>query len=189
MRVAIIGDGRVARALRGRLEAAGHEVVLADLPDVEQAVRSADVVILDIPYHRYSELPAAPFTNKVTVDAINYDPDQDGSLPELEQVRATTELLARHLPGARIVKALNTLPLLTLSDIGPFRGDVPRPAVPIAGNEPGAKAVVAELLADLGFDPVDAGSLGDSWRLQPGMPVFGLLLDLDDVRARLALSS
>jgi predicted dinucleotide-binding enzyme len=192
VRVAIIGGGRVSRALRGRLNAGGHEVVLTDLPDaagIEEAVRSADVVFLDIPFGRYQELPAPPFDGKVTVDTMNYDQEQDGLLPELEEVRATTELLARHLRGARLVKALNTLPLLTLSDMGPFRADVPRPAVPIASDDPGAKAVVADLLADLGFDPVDAGTLADSWRLQPGRPVFGLLLDLDDMRAKLALSS
>jgi predicted dinucleotide-binding enzyme len=197
VRVAIIGDRQVSRALRGRLRAAGHEVVLADLPGspaadvpgVEQAVRSSDLVFLDIPFGRYRELPPPPFDGKVTVDTMNYDQGQDGLLPELEQARTTTELLARHLSGARPVKALNTLPLLTLSELGPFRGDVVRPAVPIAGDDAGAKAVVTDLLADLGFDPVDAGTLADSWRLQPGLPVFGLLLDVDDVRAKLALSS
>jgi predicted dinucleotide-binding enzyme len=205
MRVAIVGTGRLARSLAHRLSRAGYDVVVTDLPGqppptgltgeagvaaatAEEAVPGADVVFLALPFGRSRDLPAELFDGKLVVDATDYDPAADGPLPELEGT-PSSQLLARHLPGARVVKALNTLSLLTLGEVGHLGGDVPRPGVPVAGDDPQAKAVVSDILVDLGFDPVEAGSLADSWRLQPGMPVHGLLTDVQDVRAKLALTS
>ncbi|MCW2724307.1 MAG: oxidoreductase coenzyme F420-dependent [Frankiales bacterium] len=205
MRVAVVGTGRLARSLVVRLKRAGYDVVVTELPGQEppaglavdagaeaepldEAVAGADVVFLAIPFGRFRDLPAETFAGKVVVDATDYDAADDGPMPELEAT-PSSQLLARHLAGARVVKALNTLNLLTLGETGLLAGDVPRPAVPAAGDDPKAKAVVSDILVDLGFDPVDAGALADSWRLQPGMPVHGLLTDIDDVRAKLALTS
>jgi predicted dinucleotide-binding enzyme len=178
----------VARVLAYRLVRAGHEVALSDLdgpeslgdlPDrvgavpgkLAHMVGSARVAVLAIPFGRYRELPPEPFRGRVTVDASNYRPDRDGPVPALETA-TSSELLARHLAGTRLVKAFNTEAFRTLSEVGPLSGDVARPAIPLAGDDAGAKAVVAELVVDLGFDPVDAGSLAEGWRLQPGSPAF-----------------
>ncbi|MCU1498165.1 MAG: oxidoreductase coenzyme F420-dependent [Acidimicrobiales bacterium] len=203
MRVAIVGSSDLARTLARRSITAGHEVLVADVggPDgvgdpaavtgaepatVEEAAESADVIVLALPFERHRELPAGAFAGKVVVDASDYFPDREGQVPELEEGTLTsTELLAHHLAGARVVKAFNTINFFALGAVGPFSTDVTPVAVPLAGDEPGAKSVVADLVVDLGFVPVDVGDLHDSWRMQPGMPVHGLVTD--ERRVRMAL--
>lgn len=200
VRVAIVGSGDLARVLAYRLTAVGHDVVLTDLPDgkelaeaaaatgaptasIEDAVGSSDIVILAIPFWRYRELPAAAFEGKVVVDATDYYPDRDGDMSELGGTRvSTSEILAQHLDGAQVVKTLNASGLLALPAVGPLAHDVTPVAIPVAGDSPQAKGVVTDLLVDLGFDPVDVGSLRDSWRMQPGMPAFGLVTDASGLR-------
>ena len=64
-----------------------------------------------------------------------------------------------------------------------------RIALPVAGDDPVAKKVVMDLIEELGFDAVDAGSTDDSWHQQPGTPVYGLAADSDAVRSALAAAS
>jgi hypothetical protein len=200
MRIAIIGSGDLARALAHRIRAIGHDVVLADLPDgtaladaaaatgvptaaIEDAAGSSDIVVLATPFWRYRQLPAGTFKGKVVVDATDYYPDRDGSMSELGgTVVSTSEILAQRLDGAHVVKTLNSSALLTLPAIGPLAHDITPAAIPVAGDSAKAKGVVTDLLVDLGFDPVDIGSLGDSWRMQPGMPAFGLVTDATGLR-------
>jgi predicted dinucleotide-binding enzyme len=200
MRIAIVGSGDLARVLAYRIRAIGHDIVLTDLPDgkalaeaaaatgvptasIEDAARSSDIVVLAIPFWRYRELPAAAFKGKVVVDATDYYPDRDGPMSELGGTRvSTSEILAQHLDGAHVVKTLNASGLLALPAIGTLAHDVTPVAIPVAGDSPKAKGVVADLLVDLGFDPVDAGTLRDSWRMQPGMPAFGLVTDATGLR-------
>lgn len=204
MRVGIIGSSSLAAVLARRLTDAGHEVAVADFEDqarlaelgastgarvttVEDLAESSDVVFLAMPFRRCAELPPKPFIGKIVVDATDYFPQRDGSVPELDGRRSTSsQLIAEHLPGAAVVKAFNTVNLLAISETEPLGGYVPRVAIPLAGDDPAAKAVVAGLVTELGFEPVDAGTLADSWRLQPGMPVHGLAASADDVRARIA---
>jgi 8-hydroxy-5-deazaflavin:NADPH oxidoreductase len=190
-RVAIIGSGDVARTLAHRFVAAGYQVSVAgwdqdaveqlaaasgaQVMSVEGAAAWSDVVILAIPFHRHRDLPAEAFRGKVVVDATDYFPQEDGPIADLDAGRMTSsELLARHLAGARIVKAFNTANLLALGAVGPLADDVEPPAIPVAGDDPAAKEVVQGLIVDLGFVPMNVGCLADSWRLQPGMPVHGL---------------
>jgi len=56
----------------------------------------------------------------------------------------------------------------------------------VAGDDPAAKAVVMALVDELGFDPLDAGGLGESWRQQPGSPVYAADLDAEGARRALA---
>lgn len=200
MRIAIIGSGDLAGALAYRIRAIGHDIVLADLPDgealaeaaaatgaptasIEDAAGSSDIVVLATPFCRYRELPARAFKGKVVVDATDYYPDRDGPMSELGGTRfSTSEILAQRLDGAHVVKTLNSSSLLTLPAIGTLAHDVTPVAIPVAGDSPKAKGVVTDLLVDLGFDPVDVGSLRDSWRVQPGMPAFGLVTDANELR-------
>jgi predicted dinucleotide-binding enzyme len=200
MRIAIVGSGDLAQALAFRLRAIGHDVVLSDLADakaltdasdatgaptasIEDAVASAEIVVVAIPFWRYPELPAEAFKGKVVIDATDYYPDRDGAMEELSGTSASSSaILADHLQGADVVKALNAGALLALPAIGILADDVTPVAVPVAGDSAKAKGIVMDLLVDLGFEPVDAGTLADSWRMQPGMALFGFFTDADEIR-------
>jgi predicted dinucleotide-binding enzyme len=85
-----------------------------------------------------------------------------------------------------VVKAFNNIVAQHLLEYGRPAGDPHRIALPVAGDDPGAKKVVMRLVDELGFDPVDAGSLDESWRQQPGTPVYAADLDAAGVRRALA---
>jgi predicted dinucleotide-binding enzyme len=88
-----------------------------------------------------------------------------------------------------VVKAFNNIYARSLADRGKPKGAMGRIALPVAGDDAGAKAVVMRLIDELGFDPVDAGGLDDSWRQQPGTPVYTKDLDADRLRRGLAQAS
>lgn len=88
-----------------------------------------------------------------------------------------------------VVKAFNNIYAQHLRDHGRPAGSAGRIALPVAGDDPAAKAAVMALVEELGFDAVDAGGLDESWRQQPGTPVYGTDLDADGVRSALAAAS
>jgi predicted dinucleotide-binding enzyme len=206
MRVGIIGAGMIGGATATRLIAAGHEVMISNsrgletLADLEQslgqsahagttarAARFGDVVLVAIPLKAIGSLPADKLEGQIVIDANNYYPGRDGQIPELDAGEiGSSELLARRLPGARIVKAFNTIYFERIAHEGRPSGSKERRAVPMAGDDPDAKRVVGALIDDMGFDPVDAGSLADGRRQEPGTPVYNAPLDADALRAALA---
>jgi predicted dinucleotide-binding enzyme len=95
-------------------------------------------------------------------------------------------LLASHLPGARIVKAFNTIHFQQLATQGQPAGTSGRRALPIAGDDPEAKATVGELIDSFGFDVVDAGSLPEGRRFQPDTPAYNVRLTEVELRSALA---
>lgn len=194
MKIGLVGAGNIGGTLATLLLRAGHEVAVsnsrgpetlagavAELGPSARAVTAAEaaafgeVVVVSIPLGRFRELPAEPFAGRVVVDSNNYYPQRDGQIAELDAGEATsTGLLAEHLPGARVVKAFNTISFEHLRDKG--RPDAPtadRLAVPIAGDDAAAKAVLTDLIDQIGFTAVDTGALADSWRQQPDTPVYG----------------
>ncbi|HEX7745692.1 MAG TPA: NADPH-dependent F420 reductase [Micromonosporaceae bacterium] len=194
MRIGIVGAGMVGGSLAALLGARGHDVRLSNsrgpqtlrdqvavLPatvraaTVEEAARGGEVVVVAIPLHRFTELPAEAFAGKIVIDTGNYYPQRDGVLPPLESGQATSsELVAGHLTGARIVKAFNTIYFQNLRDDGrPDAPDEERVAIPLAGDDPEAKDVVAGLIREIGFAPVDTGTLAEGRRQEPGTPVYG----------------
>jgi predicted dinucleotide-binding enzyme len=206
MRIGVIGTGMIGGTLARLLAAAGHEVtvansrgpaavadLVAEIGDratagsAQDAAAAGEVVVVAIPFGRYPDLPAAELAGKVVVDANNYYPARDGTIAELEDGSVTSsELVAAALPGARVVKAFNTIYYVHLRDDGLPPGSAERRAIPIAGDDPEAKRVVTRLLDDIGFDAFDAGSLADSRRLEPGSPVYNVRLTRDEIAAALA---
>ncbi len=121
------------------------------------------------------------------IDANNYYPGRDGQIPELDAGEIdSSELLAHQLPGARIVKAFNTIYFERIAHEGRPSGSKERIAVPIAGDDPDAKQVVGALIDDMGFDPVDAGSLADGRRQEPRTRVYNVPLGANALRTALA---
>ena len=111
-------------------------------------------------------MPVKPLRGKAVIDTNNYYPDRDGHLSELDDGSTTSsELLQRHLPDSRVVKAFNNIYFRHLASLARPAGAADRSALAIAGDDPGAKAEVTALLDAIGYDTVDAGALGAGGRL------------------------
>ena len=193
MRIGIVGAGDIGATLAQLFVGVGHEVVLANSrgPEslaelahalgsaatagtLEDAVRRTEIVVLAIPFNRYLELPVEPFAGRIVVDAGNYDIARDGHYPALDRGETTSgQLLAAHLSGATVIKAFNTIWYRRLRDEArPERPVADRLAIPVAGDDPAAKATVVALIDELGFAAVDTGSLAESRKQEYGTPVF-----------------
>jgi predicted dinucleotide-binding enzyme len=210
MKIGIIGAGQIGGTLTRRLTALGHEVSvansrgpqsLADLVKetgakpvtVKEAARAGEVVVVTIPEKRIPELPKDLFAgvpdNVVIVDTGNYYPRQrDGRIAEIEAGLPESKWVQRQL-GRPVVKAFNNIYARHLLELGRPDGALNRIALPISGDNPKAKEIVMRLVDELGFDPVDAGELDESWRQQPGTPVYTADLDAKGVRYALAEAS
>ena len=101
----------------------------------------------------------------------NYDPFRDGRIDELENGLTESVWVERQI-GRPVVKALNTIASKALMAAGRPAGSRDRVALPISGDNTKAKEIVAHLIDRIGFDSVDAGTIADSWRQQPGSPVY-----------------
>ncbi len=210
MKIGIIGAGHIGGTLTRRLTALGHEVsvansrgpeTLADLAaetgatavSVGEAARGRDLVVVTIPEKNVPSLPAGLFRgvadDVVVVDTGNYYPRQrDGRIDAIEAGMTESRWVAQQL-GRPVVKAFNNIYARHLLERGRPAGAAGRIALPVAGDDAAAKAVVLRLVDELGFDGVDAGGLDESWRQQPGTPVYGTDLDADGVRRALSEAS
>jgi predicted dinucleotide-binding enzyme len=153
-----------------------------------EAARFGDAVVVSVPFGRYRELPTEGTAGKVVIDTNNYYPRRDGHFEELDDDRTTSsELLQAHLAGARVVKAFNAIVWTRLRDDGRPAGDGGRLGIPLSGDDEQAKRTVAELIDQIGFDPVDSGTLAEGGRKhQPGSPAYTEGLPTGELRARLA---
>jgi predicted dinucleotide-binding enzyme len=129
--------------------------------------------VATIPLSHYDKLPADALAGKTVIDTMNYYPQRDGDIPELDSNELTSsEMVQRHLAGSRVVKAFNNIAFVNLANLARPGGASDRSALPIAGDDPAAKTEVATLLNALGWDAVDIGTLADSWRSEPETPVY-----------------
>jgi hypothetical protein len=209
MKIGIIGAGHIGGTLTRRLSALGHDVSVANsrgpdsLKDLaaetgaraalpQEAVDGADVVVVTIPLKSIPSLPRDLFANSpanlVVVDTGNYYPQRDGRIEAIEQGMTESRWTSQRL-GRPVVKAFNNIYAQHLLEKGLPRGTPGRIALPVAGDDKSAKALVIALLDALGFDGVDAGGLDDSWRQQPGTPVYGTDFDAAGVVRGLAEAS
>jgi predicted dinucleotide-binding enzyme len=210
VKIGIIGAGNIGGNLTRRLTALGHDVVvsnsrgpetLADLAketgatvvSAAEAARGADLVIVTVPERAIPSLPAGVLDGAAlgapVVDTGNYYPRQrDGRIDAIEDGTTESRWVSQQL-GHPVVKAFNGIYAQHLLDRGAPAGTPGRIALPVAGDDPAAKAVVMRLVDELGFDPVDAGTIDESWRQQPGTPVYGADLDAEGVRKALSEAS
>ncbi|WP_406389244.1 NADPH-dependent F420 reductase [Streptomyces sp. NBC_00211] len=189
MRTGIIGTGRIGSTLARILVAAEHEVLLANargpqsigplLAELGPAASAAhpaevadraDLLVLMVPHASVRGLlPSAAVQDKVLVDATNTF--SGAGAPADPDGRTSSELVADWYPGARVVKSLNTMHFETLAVAGTAGGE--RLAHFTAGDDEKAKEIVAGIISDLGFAPVDTGSLHAGGILQqPGGPLY-----------------
>jgi predicted dinucleotide-binding enzyme len=204
MRIGIIGSGNIGGTAAKLFVRARHEVALshaggpeslrsevaalgprARAATIEEAADFGQVVLLAIPWRSRDDLPADRLRGKIAIDAMNpYRPDF--SLYDLGDSTSSEEV-AKALPGARLVKAFNTLRAPDLASRGATDHPIEeRTALFIAGDDQEAKGVVAQLVDDLGFAPIDTGSLRDGGLLQQaGGPLYGRVITGADARAAL----
>jgi len=210
MRIGIIGAGQIGGTLTRRLAALGHQVfvansrgphTLADLAresgakavSVTEAARTCEVVVVTIPEAKIRDLPKDLFAgipdDVVVIDTGNYYPrERDGRIDDIEAGMTESRWVAQRL-GRAVVKAFNNIYAKHLMELGRPAGSRGRIALPVAGDDSRAKGVVLRLINELGFDGVDAGGLDQSWRQQPGTPVYGTDLDAAGVRRALSEAS
>jgi predicted dinucleotide-binding enzyme len=140
-----------------------------------EAAEAADLVVAAIPLHGYGTLPAAALAGKTVIDAMSYYPQRDGRIAALDNNELTSSaLVQRHLADSHVVKACSSITYTSLLALARPFGAPDRSALPIAGDDPGAKARAAALLDTLGYDTVDAGALAGSWCFEPGTPAYAL---------------
>jgi predicted dinucleotide-binding enzyme len=192
--VGFIGSGNIGGTVARLAIAAGYDVVLSNsrgpgtlkelVEELGPHARAAtpaeagaagDLVVVSIPLGAYRAVPVEPLAGKVVIDTNNYYPQRDGQVPELDDDSTTgSELLQRHLLTAKVVKVFNNIFFKHLASLARPAGAPDRSALPIAGDDPNAKASVAAFLDAIGYDTVDAGPLGAGGRgFQPGTPAYG----------------
>jgi 8-hydroxy-5-deazaflavin:NADPH oxidoreductase len=209
MRIGLIGAGRIGGTVAQLAVEHGHDVVVSNsrgpetLSDlvarlgehasagtVAQAAAAGDIVVVTIPFKNYQQVPAAGLAGRTVVDTNNYYPGRDGQFPQLDDGSTTSsELLAAHLPGAHVVKAFNTIYYGDLASQGVPAETPGRRALPIAGDDAAAKAAVAGLIDQFGFDVVDVGPLAEGRRFQPGTPAYNVRLGAGALRHALGMTA
>ena len=210
MRIGIIGAGHIGGTLTRRLAALGHDVHVANSRDPQtladlaaetgahavwaaDAATDADLVVVSIPQKNVPDLaagivakakPGAP-----VIETNNYYPQQrDGRIAAIEDGTPESAWVADQL-GAPVVKVFNGIFWKHLLERGKPAGAQSRIALPVAGADGPGKDLVLSLVDQRGFDPVDAGPIEESWRQQPGTPVYGKDYDAEQTRRALAEAS
>ena len=206
-KIGIIGSGNIGGALARLFTKAGHDVVIANsrgpasLADlvretaarpvtVADAVQNTEIVVVAVPMARVSTLPKDLFhdapAHLIVIDTSNYYPRQrDGLIEQVEAGMTESGWVERQL-GRPVIKVFNTINAKNLLNKGKPGGDAGRVALAVAGDDAQAKATVMRLVEEIGFDAVDAGTIEQSWRQQPGSP--GYLKDYDIAGVRQALA-
>ncbi len=191
--VGFIGSGKIGGTVARLATSAGYDVVLSNSRGPEtlaglvdelgpharaatpaQAAAAGDLVVVSVPLGAYEQVPAAPLAGKVVMDTNNYYPQRDGQIASLDDGSTTSsELLARHAPDAMVVKVFNNIMFKHLASLARPAGAPDRTALPIAGDDTGAKAAVTDFLDAIGFDTVDAGPLRAGRAFPPDTPAYG----------------
>ena len=203
--IGLIGAGHIGSQLARLAAKSGYDVVLSNSrgpQTLASLVRElgpkgragtpveaakADIVVVTVPLKAYEQVPVEPLAGKVVIDTCNYYPNRDGHIPELDAKSTTTsELVQAHLPKSKVVKAFNHIHAADLTRDGQPAGTKNRRALAIYGNDAGARKTVAHLIDQFGFDVVDGGPLGESWRIERDTPGYGPRRNAEELRRDLA---
>lgn len=205
MKIGIIGAGHMGGTLARLWTQAGHEVMLSSRhPDQikplarslgplahvgtpQQAARFSNVVLIAVPF---GHLPAvgrelhSELAGKIVIDLNNPYPKRDGPIAIQARKEGTGVFDPRLFPGARLVRAFNAI---TWIDLGHMAHRPDPIAIPVAGNDPHAVAVVEQLVRDAGYAPVMVGPLSEARRFDVGTPVYVKPMTVPKLRAALGL--
>ncbi|MBM2621749.1 NAD(P)-binding domain-containing protein [Actinoplanes sp. LDG1-06] len=191
--IGFIGSGNIGGTVARLAVAAGYDVVISNSRGPEtlkefaeelgpkaraatasEAAAAGDIVVVSVPFKAFAQLPVAELAGKVVLDTNNYYPQRDGAFEALQSGELTSAQLEQQTLGtAHVVKVFNNIWSGHLGALTRPAGAADRSALPIAGDDAAAKQTATEFLDTIGYDTVDTGSLADSWRQEPGTPVYG----------------
>lgn len=202
MKIGIIGAGRIGGTLIRQYAKAGHNVKMANASGIEKlkslaletgasavtlndVVTNVDVIVISIPMIAIPNLPKGLFTNisagTTIIDTTNYYPIRDGRIEDIENGMPESVWVSIQIQQP-VIKAYNNILAGSLVSSGRAKGDPSRLALPVSGDSKQSKDLVATLIDNSGFDSLDCGSLQDSWRQQPGSPVYCTDLTLPQLK-------
>jgi predicted dinucleotide-binding enzyme len=205
MNIGILGTGNIGKTLIQRLSAAGHNVKFANSRGPEtidadvrslggravtarEAVQGVDIVILSVPLNRIPDL--APLIadlppSTLVIDTSNYYPQRDGVIGAIEGGQVESRWVAERL-GRPVAKAWNAISADSFATKSKPAGSPEQIAIPVAADSDHDRNVAMALVEETGLDPIDAGSLAESWRQQPGTPCYCTDLTRNEMPAALA---
>jgi predicted dinucleotide-binding enzyme len=205
IKIGIIGTGAIGSILAEKLSAAGHQVKVTNTRGMDElkkiatslgatpatlqdVVKDVEVIIFSIPFKAYKDLPQNLLKDVpkdvVIMDTSNYYPFRDGELAGLEG-KTESEYISETL-GRPVIKVFDNILEYTLKHKGKAAGEKGRIAISIAGDNEDHKKVAYELVDQIGFDTVHGGSLGESWRQEPGTPAYCTELNATELKQALA---
>lgn len=198
--IAILGAGKLGTVLAQLAVRAGYPVYIAGSGPVSkieltvkvitpgaiaatasQAVAASDIVILALPLSKFETINADSLAGKLVIDAMNYWWEVDGDMPQLQAAQSSSQMVADYLESARLVKALSHMGYHHLRDDAQPKSASDRKAIAIAGDNPNDNQLVAQVVDDLGFDPVHIGDLAAGKQLEPGNPLFGTSISAEQL--------
>lgn len=207
MKIGILGTGFIGETLVRKLSAAGHTILVANSRGPEtireladetgasavttaEALKGIDAVILSIPLKKMPPLKdvlASVPADVAIIDTSNYYPMRDGHIEEIDNGKPESQWVAEQI-GRSVTKAWNAVLAGSLRKNGKAKGEAGRAAIPVAGDDPKAKQIAMDLVDATGFDAFDAGSIGESWRIQTGSPAYCTELTVEQLREALPLA-
>jgi 8-hydroxy-5-deazaflavin:NADPH oxidoreductase len=207
MKIGVIGTGNIGGTLARKLSAAGHDVRVANsrgpegvralaneigatAVDTRRAVKGVELIVMSIPFPAVAELPKDLFDtvpqDVPVIDTGNYYPGlRDPQIPEIDAGMPHSIWVSKQLAHP-VIKAFNNILAYSLAERGRPGGSPGRLAIAVAGDDVRSKQIVMDVVNETGFDPVDAGSLDESWRQQPGTPAYCCDYDAATMRKALA---
>jgi predicted dinucleotide-binding enzyme len=208
-RVAILGVGHVGSALARVMLDAGYDVHVAASGDpakialiasvlmpaakpqwAKDAIADADIVVLAIPLHRFSSLDHTLLDGKIVIDTMNYWAPTDGVQALFEDTSlSSSEVVQNTLPSATVVKTFNHIGYHEMEEERRAAGSPERRALGVASDDQEAAALVGSLIDAIGYDVVAVDSLRDGLAFEPGGPVFGARLTLDEFERAVAVEA
>lgn len=205
MNIGIIGSGEMGTCLASKFVKLGHTVSIAnsrgpaslqqlaedigaEAATVEEAVKNKKVVIVSIPQKNAPDLSKNLFKdlpeNVVVIDTGNYYPTlRDDTIPALDKTGIDSWWVQEQL-GIPVVKVFNSILATSILDLGRPKGEKNRIAIAVSGDDTKAKEVVFTLVGESGFAPFDLGTIAQSWKQQPGSPIYCRDINLDELKKR-----
>lgn len=205
MRIGLLGVGNIGKTLAQRFSAAGHDVKVANSRGPEsmdgdvlatgaravttaEAVQDVEILVLSIPFVKIPSIAgivASVPDDVVVIDTSNYYPMRDGKIEAVERGQVESLWIAECL-GRPLAKAWNAIGSDSFANKATPANHTDRIAIPVAADRPVDREVALSLVEQTGFDAFDAGSLADSWRQQPGTPIYCTDLTRDEMPGALA---
>lgn len=205
MNIGIIGSGEMGTCLASKFVKQGHTVSMSNsrgpaslkqltedigvkAVTIEEIVKNKQVIIVSIPQKNIPELPKNLFKylpeDVVIVDTGNYYPTlRDGTIPALEK-SGIDSLWVQEQLGVPVVKAFNSILAESIKNRSRPYGKKNRIAIAVSGDRPKAKGIIFKLVEELGFDPFNIGTITQSWKQQPGSPIYCRDITLNELKKR-----